>query len=172
MLANFNLRGAARIGFGMAPRCEVALIIAGIGLSAHLLDGQLSEIQVFDPDGEYVQSLGKQGDGPGEVRRATEILFIGPLMIAATLLIALSMHLNYLMGILWGPWLVTIWMAHMNGGPTARKKNTDPPTEPNETNEAPWTVIESRRGVFGQLFSGRLLVVMLIGSVASTAAAS
>ena len=37
LLANFNLRGAARIGFGMAPRCEVALIIAGVGLSANLL---------------------------------------------------------------------------------------------------------------------------------------
>ena len=37
LLANFNLRGAARIGFGMAPRCEVALIIASVGLSAHLL---------------------------------------------------------------------------------------------------------------------------------------
>ena len=34
LVANFNLRGAARIGFGMAPRCEVALIIAGIGLAA------------------------------------------------------------------------------------------------------------------------------------------
>ena len=38
LLANFNLRGAARIGFGMAPRCEVALIIAGVGLSAGLLN--------------------------------------------------------------------------------------------------------------------------------------
>ncbi|MBT3202003.1 MAG: PTS transporter subunit EIIA, partial [Phycisphaerales bacterium] len=37
MLANFNLRGAARIGFGMAPRCEVALIISGVGLAAGLL---------------------------------------------------------------------------------------------------------------------------------------
>jgi len=37
LLANFNLRGAARIGFGMAPRCEVALIIAGVGLAAGLL---------------------------------------------------------------------------------------------------------------------------------------
>ena len=41
LFANFNLRGAARIGFGMAPRCEVALIIAGIGLSAGLLNAQL-----------------------------------------------------------------------------------------------------------------------------------
>ena len=41
LLARFNLRGALRIGFGMAPRCEVALIIAGIGLSAGLVSGSL-----------------------------------------------------------------------------------------------------------------------------------
>jgi len=41
MLAGFNLRGAGRIGFGMAPRCEVALIIAGVGLSAGLLGPEL-----------------------------------------------------------------------------------------------------------------------------------
>ena len=44
--------------------------------NVYLLDIQLVEVQVFDPDGEYVQSLGKQGDGPGEVRRASEILFM------------------------------------------------------------------------------------------------
>ena len=38
LLANFNLLGAARIGFGMAPRCEVALIIASVGLAAGLLN--------------------------------------------------------------------------------------------------------------------------------------
>ncbi len=36
-LTNFNLLGSARIGFGMAPRCEVALIIAGVGLAAGVL---------------------------------------------------------------------------------------------------------------------------------------
>ena len=41
LLANFNLRGAARIGFGMAPRCEVALVIAGVGLSAGLLPAEI-----------------------------------------------------------------------------------------------------------------------------------
>jgi mannitol/fructose-specific phosphotransferase system IIA component (Ntr-type) len=41
LAASFNLRGAARIGFGMAPRCEVALIIAGIGLSAGLLPAEI-----------------------------------------------------------------------------------------------------------------------------------
>ena len=38
LLANFTIRGAARVGFGMAPRCEVALIIAGVGLSLGVLD--------------------------------------------------------------------------------------------------------------------------------------
>lgn len=36
---NFNKLGALRIGFGMAPRGEVALIIAGIGLSSGYLPG-------------------------------------------------------------------------------------------------------------------------------------
>ena len=40
LLVGFNLRGAARIGFGMAPRCEVALIIAGIGIANGLLAPQ------------------------------------------------------------------------------------------------------------------------------------
>ncbi len=37
LLVRFNLRGAARIGLGMAPRCEVALIIAGVGLGAEII---------------------------------------------------------------------------------------------------------------------------------------
>ena len=38
LLAGFNLRGAARIGVGMAPRGEVGLIIAGIGLANGFLN--------------------------------------------------------------------------------------------------------------------------------------
>lgn len=41
LLTNFNLRGAARIGFGMTPRCEVALVIAGVSLSANLIHGDM-----------------------------------------------------------------------------------------------------------------------------------
>ncbi len=37
----FNLLGASRIGVGMVPRGEVALIVAGIGLSSGFLDQQL-----------------------------------------------------------------------------------------------------------------------------------
>jgi len=41
MLMGFNLRGALRIGAGMVPRGEVALIIAGIGLASGILDQQI-----------------------------------------------------------------------------------------------------------------------------------
>ncbi|MBU1694496.1 MAG: cation:proton antiporter [Verrucomicrobia bacterium] len=40
-LMTFNLRGAARIGVGMMPRGEVALVIAGLGLSAHVINTQV-----------------------------------------------------------------------------------------------------------------------------------
>ncbi len=41
MLGGFTLRGAARIGFGMAPRCEVALIVAGAGLAKGFVPNQV-----------------------------------------------------------------------------------------------------------------------------------
>ncbi|GHV27097.1 sodium:proton antiporter [Spirochaetia bacterium] len=41
LFLGFNLRGAVRIGAGMIPRGEVALIIAGIGLASGVLDNQL-----------------------------------------------------------------------------------------------------------------------------------
>jgi Kef-type K+ transport system membrane component KefB/mannitol/fructose-specific phosphotransferase system IIA component (Ntr-type) len=41
LLLGFNARGALRIGTGMVPRGEVALIIAGIGISSGILDNQL-----------------------------------------------------------------------------------------------------------------------------------
>jgi fructose-specific phosphotransferase system IIA component len=41
LLLGFNLRGAFRIGAGMVPRGEVALIIAGIGLASGILDDSL-----------------------------------------------------------------------------------------------------------------------------------
>ncbi len=41
LFANFNLRGAMRIGFGMVPRGEVGLIIAGIGLATEIISQEL-----------------------------------------------------------------------------------------------------------------------------------
>ena len=43
----FNVRGALRIGSGMVPRGEVALIIAGIGLTAGILDEQMFGVVIM-----------------------------------------------------------------------------------------------------------------------------
>ena len=42
----------------------------------YLLDMQLVEVMVFDADGEYVQSLGSQGEGPGEITRPADVVFM------------------------------------------------------------------------------------------------
>jgi len=47
LACNFNVRGAMRIGVGMLPRGEVALIIAGIGLSAGLLTPEVFGVGVL-----------------------------------------------------------------------------------------------------------------------------
>ena len=47
LFMNFNWLGALRIGTGMVPRGEVALIIAGIGLSQGFLDPSLFGIAVI-----------------------------------------------------------------------------------------------------------------------------
>jgi len=43
----FNAKGAARIGMGMIPRGEVALIIAGIGIAAGVLNEQLFGVTIM-----------------------------------------------------------------------------------------------------------------------------
>jgi fructose-specific phosphotransferase system IIA component len=47
LLLGFNHRGALRIGMGMVPRGEVALIIAGIGLTAGILDDRLFAVIIL-----------------------------------------------------------------------------------------------------------------------------
>ncbi|GBU26801.1 PTS system, IIA component [Treponema sp. R8-4-B8] len=47
LLLGFNAKGALRIGVGMVPRGEVALIIAGIGLTMGILDNQLFSIVIL-----------------------------------------------------------------------------------------------------------------------------
>jgi len=44
---NFNVRGALRIGFGMLPRGEVTLIIAGIGLAEGVLGADIFGVVVL-----------------------------------------------------------------------------------------------------------------------------
>jgi Kef-type K+ transport system membrane component KefB/mannitol/fructose-specific phosphotransferase system IIA component (Ntr-type) len=47
LLLGFNGRGAIRIGIGMVPRGEVALIIAGIGLASGILDNRLFAVVIL-----------------------------------------------------------------------------------------------------------------------------
>lgn len=47
LFLNFNLRGASRIGLGMLPRGEMALIIASIGLSSGLLGEQVFSVAIM-----------------------------------------------------------------------------------------------------------------------------
>lgn len=47
MLGGFNLQGGLRIGLGMLPRGEVALIIAGIGLSSGAISQQFFGVSVI-----------------------------------------------------------------------------------------------------------------------------
>ena len=47
LLAGFNRRGSWRIGIGMLPRGEVALIMAGIGVSSGLLNSDLYGVAIL-----------------------------------------------------------------------------------------------------------------------------
>ena len=54
----------------------VAVLVDEDG-NVYLLDAQLSEIQVFDPQGMHVRTIGREGEGPGEFRRAGGMFFVG-----------------------------------------------------------------------------------------------
>lgn len=42
-----------------------------------VLDAQLNQVVVFSPDGEYLRAIGREGEGPGEFRRPSDI-FLTP----------------------------------------------------------------------------------------------
>ncbi len=42
----------------------------------YLLDAQLSEVQVYAPDGEHLRTIGREGEGPGEFRGAFNLLLL------------------------------------------------------------------------------------------------
>ncbi len=44
--------------------------------NVYLLDMQLAEVQVFGPDGENVNTLSREGDGPGEVRQPSDMTWM------------------------------------------------------------------------------------------------
>ena len=42
----------------------------------YLLDGQLEEVQIYDAAGRYLHTLSRSGEGPGEIRRPRDMLFL------------------------------------------------------------------------------------------------
>ncbi|MBK9302315.1 MAG: hypothetical protein IPM94_00010 [bacterium] len=54
----------------------VAQIIADEKGNLYVLDGQLSEVAVFAPDGRRTGTLGREGEGPGEFRRPADAFFL------------------------------------------------------------------------------------------------
>ena len=42
--------------------------------NTYLLDSQLNEVRVFSAEGEFVEVLGREGEGPGEFRNANQLM--------------------------------------------------------------------------------------------------
>ena len=84
-------------------------------------------------------------------------------LAAVTLLIGLAMHLNYLMGIFWGPWAVMILATHV-GRPSPHDWTLGHP-EP----QAPWTALLRRPSLGAVLRSGRFWAIVIgAGVIGST----
>jgi hypothetical protein len=69
-----------RIGGNSEKEGEFFGVIADVAVDdageVYVLDGQLSEVRVFSPDGHYLRTIGHEGEGPGEFRRPTDLLFL------------------------------------------------------------------------------------------------
>jgi len=57
--------------FGMISQCVV-----GDDGTIYLLDTRMSEVPVYSPDGERLDTLSREGDGPGETRTPSGMLFM------------------------------------------------------------------------------------------------
>jgi hypothetical protein len=44
--------------------------------NVYLLDAQLSQVEVFSPDGEHLRTVSREGEGPGEIRDPADMLFL------------------------------------------------------------------------------------------------
>ncbi len=92
----FNVLGSLRIGFGMLPRCEVALTIAGIGLAKGIIDQEIIGVAILlmafttlisPPMLSFLFAQEKRGTWKPVPQKETEIVhFPLPSAEAATLL--------------------------------------------------------------------------------------
>ena len=55
---------------------SVAGALAGPDGQLFVLDSQLSQVIVFSPDGKHLRTIGREGDGPGEVRRPSGLMLL------------------------------------------------------------------------------------------------
>ena len=51
----------------------IAQLVEDDAGNIYLLDGQLSEIQVFSRQGEWLRTIGREGEGPGEFRNGSDL---------------------------------------------------------------------------------------------------
>ncbi len=51
----------------------IAQICSDAKGNIYLLDAQLSKVMIFSSDGEYIRSVGREGEGPGEFNRASDL---------------------------------------------------------------------------------------------------
>lgn len=70
-------------------------IIVGRDGNFYMLDSQLNEVQVYSPGGEYLRTIGREGEGPGEFRGAFNLMLmpngnIGVLQAFPTKIIGLT----------------------------------------------------------------------------------
>lgn len=54
----------------------ISKILTGPDGNLYALDSQLSEIKVFSPMGEFLRTIGREGEGPGEFRGAQDMFFL------------------------------------------------------------------------------------------------
>lgn len=73
----FNLEEELSIGGAEGREEYIFSYITDVGVdeeeSIYILDSKKSHIKVFDRMGEYIKTIGKKGQGPGEMRRPTSL---------------------------------------------------------------------------------------------------
>lgn len=55
---------------------SVGRVLAGPDQTVLVLDTQLAQVQSYDRDGAWLQTLGREGDGPGEVRGPADAFYL------------------------------------------------------------------------------------------------